>query len=79
MCVNTTQSADAVARISQESGVEVIYKADEKMYEMMGSREEIQAAIQAIRMLSICQVCDHVVAYYIQKYHNNSTFMCDLL
>lgn len=54
--VNTVQSADSVARLSQDSGAEVIYRTDVNQFEITGSKEQIQSAVQIIRGLPISQV-----------------------
>ncbi|KAI7897345.1 uncharacterized protein EV154DRAFT_409832 [Mucor mucedo] len=53
--VNTVQSADLVARLSQDSGAEVIYRTDVNQFEITGSKEQIQSAVQIIRGLPISQ------------------------
>lgn len=54
--MNTVQSADLVARLSQDSGAEVIYRTDVNQFEITGSKEQIQSAVQIIRGLPISQV-----------------------
>lgn len=54
--VNTVQSADMVARLSQDSGAEVIYRTDYNQFEITGSKEQIQSVVQIIRGLTISQV-----------------------
>jgi hypothetical protein len=54
--VNAVQSADIVARLSQDSGAEVIYHTDLNQFEITGSKEQIQSVVQIIRILPISQV-----------------------
>lgn len=54
--VNTVQSADLVARLSQDSGAEVIYRTDLNRFEITGVKEQIQSVVQIIRGLPISQV-----------------------
>lgn len=54
--MNTVQSADLVARLSQDSGAEVIYRTDLNRFEITGVKEQIQSVVQIIRGLPISQV-----------------------
>lgn len=54
--MNTVQSADTVARLSQDSGAKVIYRTDLNQFEITGSKEQIHSAVQIIRSLPISQV-----------------------
>lgn len=54
--MNTVQSADTVARLSQDSGAKVIYRTDLNQFEITGSKEQIHSVVQIIRSLPISQV-----------------------
>lgn len=69
--VNTVQSADVVARLSQDSGAEVIYRTDLNQFEITGSKEQIQSAVQIIRGLSISQVSRRRIGIFL--------FLCNQL
>lgn len=62
--MNTVQSADLVARLSQDSGAEVIYRTDVNQFEITGSKEQIQSAVQIIRGLPISQVSCIPATFY---------------
>ncbi|OBZ83916.1 hypothetical protein A0J61_08034 [Choanephora cucurbitarum] len=53
--VNTVQSPDIVARLSQDAGAEVIYRTDTNRFEITGSKQQIQSVVQIIRTLPISQ------------------------
>lgn len=63
--VNTIQSADIVARLSQDSGAEVIYRTDYNQIEMTGSKEQIQSAVHIVRGLTISQVTIYFIFIYL--------------
>lgn len=65
--VNTVQSADTVARLSQDSGAKVIYRTDLNQFEITGSKEQIHSAVQIIRSLPISQ-----------EHHTSVTFSIEL-
>jgi hypothetical protein len=54
--VNAVQSPDIVERLSQDSGAEVIYRADYNQFEITGSKEQIQSVVQIIRNSALSQV-----------------------
>ncbi|CAO3614513.1 unnamed protein product [Mucor hiemalis] len=65
--VNTVQSADTVARLSQDSGAKVIYRTDLNQFEITGSKEQIHSVVQIIRSLPISQ-----------EHHTSVTFSIEL-
>ncbi|GAA5794865.1 hypothetical protein HPULCUR_000213 [Helicostylum pulchrum] len=64
--VNTVQSADLVARLSQDSGAEVIYRTDLNRFEITGVKEQIQSVVQIIRGLPISQEQHKSVTFSIE-------------
>jgi hypothetical protein len=65
-----------IARLSQDSGAQVIYRTDFNQFEITGSKEQIQCIVQIIKSLPISQVRKlHVYKLqcnltYINKYRN---------
>ncbi|KAL9552658.1 hypothetical protein MBANPS3_003663 [Mucor bainieri] len=55
ICVNAVQPAEMIARLSQDSGAQIMYRTDSSQFEMTGSKEQIQCIVQMMRSLPISQ------------------------
>ncbi|KAF1803255.1 hypothetical protein FB192DRAFT_1278003 [Mucor lusitanicus] len=55
ICVNAVQPAEMIARLSQDSGAQILYRTDVSQLEITGSKEQIQCIVQIIRSLPISQ------------------------
>ncbi|KAL7317550.1 hypothetical protein PS15m_003891 [Mucor circinelloides] len=55
ICVNAVQPTEMIARLSQDSGAQVIFRTDFNQFEITGSKEQIQCIVQIIRSLPISQ------------------------